>query len=532
MNTPATPENRPDEAAQETTDEEKKRALQEFVDTANLRDPRLTAAVVELERLKALPSKAVKRELKLLDEEMAKLEAIKAAAQNYMELQSANKKQDKLKAERDKLLGLGKPKKAAPRAIRKGRGEREIVFRCVADIEEKPIQWFWPDCIARGTYNLLAGDADNGKSQITFAIAKIVTNGLVWPVCGSPCPVGAVIFISSEEHAEYILRPRLKAAGVNMDFCFILENVKYKDADGELKDDGFKIGTDLYLLGDLVEFIREKTGVAVSLIVIDPITSYVGGIRSSENTSVRSILTPLARFAEQHNVAILGVSHFNKSNSQDANQRVTGSTAFYEVARSVWQVYSDENNLDRRMMLPSKNNLSKNRLGFGITFKSIPLATGGETSTIEFEDKYETRRANDVMRANQKANMEDRGSQLKEAKQFLTKLLKNGPVKSSEVKEKYLAEGIHKKTIERAKTDLGIKHYRVVEDGLDAFFWTLEKEKNTPPYEKHGEHDERTDNQQVRNDKNAISGYVRQTNILKGDQKIYLATIAEIESKL
>jgi putative DNA primase/helicase len=95
----------------------------------------------------------------------------------------------------------------------------------------------------------------------------------------------------------------------------------------------FSLQGDLEALGRKVREIGD-----MAMITIDPITSYMGKIDSHRTTDVRGVLEPLATFAEQHNVAILAVSHPPKGAADKALHSVTGSLAFVAAARMVFIV--------------------------------------------------------------------------------------------------------------------------------------------------------------------------------------------------
>ena len=52
---------------------------------------------------------------------------------------------------------------------------------CLSDVVAKPINWLWPNRIAKGKQTILAGDPGLGKSRISLAIAAIVSNSRDWP---------------------------------------------------------------------------------------------------------------------------------------------------------------------------------------------------------------------------------------------------------------------------------------------------------------------------------------------------------------
>ena len=74
----------------------------------------------------------------------------------------------------------------------------------------------------------------------------------------------------------------------------------------------------------------ERTG-NVQLVVIDPISEYLGKTDSHSNSEIRGLLSPLAELAAKHDVAVLSVTHLNKPGSGATNKaiyRAMGSLAF------------------------------------------------------------------------------------------------------------------------------------------------------------------------------------------------------------
>ena len=91
------------------------------------------------------------------------------------------------------------------------------VYRKMSEIEPQPINWLWEDYIAKGTFTLITGEPDLGKSQITLSMTAIVTTGGNWPVSGEKCEEGNVIILSDEDNLEKTIRPRLEANGANLE---------------------------------------------------------------------------------------------------------------------------------------------------------------------------------------------------------------------------------------------------------------------------------------------------------------------------
>lgn len=157
-----------------------------------------------------------------------------------------------------------------------------FLFRRLSDIEAKPVRWLWPGRIARGKVSILAGHPGLGKSQITASLAAIVTTGGQWPIDRVRCEPGNVVFFSAEDDAEDTIRPRLEAARADLDRIFILDAVL---DDKGTRPRAFNLKGDLPRLGQMLEYIGE-----VALVVIDPITAYLGDTDSHKNAdNVRSV---------------------------------------------------------------------------------------------------------------------------------------------------------------------------------------------------------------------------------------------------
>ena len=92
----------------------------------------------------------------------------------------------------------------------------------------------------------------------------------------------------------------------------------------------FDLNRDLAQLNAQIDAIG-----GVSLIVIDPITAYLGKKDANKMGDVRAILAQLAQFAEATCTCVLAINHFNKDAGKKAAYRMSGSLGFSAAARSV-----------------------------------------------------------------------------------------------------------------------------------------------------------------------------------------------------
>ena len=342
-----------------------------------------------------------------------------------------------------------------------------VAYRRVSDIEAKPINWLWPGRFARGKVGMIAGNPGLGKSQITASMAAIVTMGGQWPVDRSPCTQGNVVILSAEDDPADTLRPRLEAAGADLNRCFVLDAVLDSSvADGGERQRSFNLQTDLGRLGAMLKEIGGAT-----LIVIDPITAYLGGADSHKNAEIRALLAPLSDLAGQHRAAVVCVSHLNKSAGSEALLRVTGSLAFVAAARAAFVVAKDPDNDLRRLFLPLKNNIGNDKSGLAFAVQSARIHSPAgviDTSCVIWEAEAVTISADSAMA--QPLDQEERDD-LDEAKEFLRGLLADGPVPSKQVRADAEGAGHAWRTVQRAQKALGIG---AVKEGMKGgWIWRL-----------------------------------------------------------
>ena len=209
---------------------------------------------------------------------------------------------------------------------------------------------------------LFAGDPGLGKSLVTLDIAARVTCGHEWPDHEENGQPGSVVILSAEDDAADTIRPRLEAAKADLSKVHILQAVRRARASGETSLEHFSLETDLVALQDAAVSLGD-----VWLIVIDPISAYLGNTDSHVNAKVRGLLAPLAQLASSLQTAVVAVDHLNKSNLP-ALYRPGGSIAFVAAARAVWLFAKNPDDAAQRLMLPGKLNLAPDQ-----TLCSAPL---------------------------------------------------------------------------------------------------------------------------------------------------------------
>ncbi|MBM4312517.1 MAG: AAA family ATPase, partial [Deltaproteobacteria bacterium] len=265
----------------------------------------------------------------------------------------------------------------------------------------------------------------------------------------TPCERGKVIFFSAEDDAEDTIRPRLEAAGADLERIFILDAVL---DDAGARPRAFNLSVDLTRLGEMLSHIGE-----VALIVIDPITAYLGGTDSHKNSDIRALLSPLGELAAKYGAAVVCISHLNKGGTGEALMRVTGSLAFVAAARAAFLIARDKEDNHRRLFLPIKNNIGNDQSGLAFTVESHSLPGNIETSRVNWEAEAVTITADEAMAP--QGDPEEQ-SALDDAKEFLNTLLADGPVSNKQIRGDAEGAGHSWQTVRRAQKALGIEAHK------------------------------------------------------------------------
>lgn len=342
--------------------------------------------------------------------------------------------------------------------------KQPAVYRRLSKVQAQPISWLWQGRIARGKVSMIAGNPGLGKSQLTAAMAAVVTTGGRWPVDRTSCKIGNVVFVSGEDDAADTIRPRLEAVGADVTRCFILDMVRDVSRDGEQRQRSFSLQSDLPALASMLDEIG-----GAALVVIDPISAYLGGVDSHKNADIRALLEPLGKFASQWDAAVVCVSHLNKGGGNgEALARVTGSLAFVAAARAAFVVVKDKDDERRRLFLTAKNNIGNDSEGLAYQVRGVTLENGISTSRVEWETEPVTITADEAMRA---PVSDEEGESLADAKAFLLGLLADGASSSKQVRADADGAGHSWRTIQRAQKALGIE---AVKEGMHSgWVWKL-----------------------------------------------------------
>ncbi|MCH5645675.1 AAA family ATPase [Gordonia sp. ABSL49_1] len=156
--------------------------------------------------------------------------------------------------------------------------------------KSRPVKWLVPERLARGHVTYLFGNEGIGKSTWWVReVAKLTALRLY------------VVLIITEDGWEDSARPRMEAAGVDLDYVLVL-NVAEDDDDFEMGIPGPGYLADLDGLPDIALVVVD--GLADATAVVN------GGLPKA--TEWRPVINAWKRYARKRNAAVLTLGHTNR----------------------------------------------------------------------------------------------------------------------------------------------------------------------------------------------------------------------------
>jgi len=211
----------------------------------------------------------------------------------------------------------------------------------------KPRRMIWLRWLPRGTLSILAGNGGLGKSCLLIDLAAELSRS------GIPS-----LLVTGEDNAETIVVPRLLAAGANLHLVAL-----WRDP--------------LVLPDDLAALAKAITDLKAGFVAIDPMSAFLAsGIDSHKAASLRQVLSPLTRLAEDLDCTMAVLGHLNKGGGYEAAQRVAGSEALVNAARHALLVAPDPEDPTRNILSVFKSNVT-------VADRIVPLAYRIEESRVE-----------------------------------------------------------------------------------------------------------------------------------------------------
>ena len=342
----------------------------------------------------------------------------------------------------------------------------KLIAPRLSTFDRENITFLWKDRIMNGKLVLFCGDGSVGKTWLLCYMCAAVTRGVNW-ADGSPCEQGGVIFFTSEDGAGDTLRPRIEDNGGDPLHVFVPEVVMLPH--GVPKEFSIR---EVNELADFIENLEKENWPGyVKLVIFDPITAFMGDIDEFKNNQVRAAFRPMARLADEKKFAWIGVGHPKKgAELSRAKDAFSGSIAYTNAARLLWNFYHDRESGVRRMLL-AKNNLLVNPKG---------LAYIVNDGVVSFTDTNIEMDADEYQQQNQPSGGRRRSSvKTKEAEDWLREYLKDGPKPSGNknnpapdtVFGDAIANGLKRGTVWDAADRIGV--YKEKEAISRRWLWSL-----------------------------------------------------------
>jgi hypothetical protein len=348
-------------------------------------------------------------------------------------------------------------------------GTPDIGIVRVSEVTPEVVVWEWDGRLPLGKLVVLDGDPGLGKSNLTLDWAARVSTRSPWPD-GTECAMrGGAVLMSAEDGIADTIRPRLAAAGADLERVVVIDSVPTVAEDGtggprrppRLPDD----------LEFLARVVREEDAL---LVVVDPLMAFLASrVDSHRDQDVRAALMHLARLAAETNACVVVIRHLNKSGGGHALYRGTGSIGIIGAARVGLLVGVHPTEPTLRVLSVTKCNLAPEAPSLG--FRLVPDELH-RCSRVAWEGAVDI--SADQLLAMPSGNGEDR-SKVDEAVEFLRECLADGPMPATEVRRAARQCGIADITLNRAKKPAGAESVKSASFGPGAWVWRLQGDQQT-----------------------------------------------------
>jgi hypothetical protein len=348
---------------------------------------------------------------------------------------------------------------------------RELVIETAAEIEPELITWIWDGRVPFGKITIFTGNPDVGKSLVSLDVVARASTGQDFADQKNHSePIDVLMLIAEDDLGDTVV-PRLKAAGADLKRVHFLTSVVTTTP--RTRDErAFALDADIQALKE-----KLKASPEIKLIVIDPLSNYLGRADMNKEQQVRQVLTPLKQVVGETGCAMIGIMHFNKNIAVSSIQKTGGAIGLVGLPRMVWGFAKALDDDDLRLMMRVKGNISKefkNGLQYRIVDASVEIS--GKTATVPVI-KWEgvtTETVDQVLAASNDPEESKLRKAMKWLRDFI--LADGGEVYAKDAYKAAEKEGIKEATLRRASYQLGVKRSR--DGGNGPWFWSLPTEED------------------------------------------------------
>ncbi len=347
----------------------------------------------------------------------------------------------------------------------------------ISDSPDEPVAWLWPGRIPAGVAFTISGPVGCNKSMALLDMASRISRGADWPD-GRKNTFGSreVLICATEDELRTVIRPRLRAAGANLEKCLYLETAFDVGKDGVRKSRAMNLEQDTQRLYEAL-----LANPSILLVILDPLTGFYGNADPNDNKKIRPMVTKIAKMCMRTKAAVACIIHENKDSDRNAVDKMMGAGSVSQVIRAGMRFSSDQENQPNGRIMASLK-LSHGKRGGGMKFdveQMDLISSGGLPLTDIGYVKWTTEhdQTADQIKDAQKQMQEEGGDDTKlgVAMAIFEKELANGKRLHRKIHPILEAAGVSDATKRRAKAKLGI-----VSSVSAPWFWWLPGKEYTP----------------------------------------------------
>jgi len=284
------------------------------------------------------------------------------------------------------------------------------------------IEWVWQNWLPRGMVSILAAETGIGKTACAMGLAGVLTGpGEAWPD-GMPGPEQPerVVFIETENRTHLLLQ-RLEGWGLG---GFELVQQLPRTNRGA-------INIALRAQQEAIANAVKRTG--ARLLIIDSLSA---GHKLDENSKqMKRLLLDLCRLAQQTNVALLAIHHLRKRRGNEPTStnldRLRGSSTIAQLAVVTLTLERPD---------PSSRTLALRQIKNNVAAEQPPVGMQITQAGVVWTEAPE--------------GVEEQGSALERAREFVLEALEEGPVETGELYQRGERHGMSESTVYRAVKSL------------------------------------------------------------------------------
>jgi hypothetical protein len=259
--------------------------------------------------------------------------------------------------------------------------DKKLKLVRASDVVAQSVSWLMQNLVPLHTLTVVAGPSGIGKTTIVIGWLAQITRGEVEGTFqGKPANV---LILSPEDDIARVTRPRLEAAGADLDRVHFISATR-EGPHGEIETIA-TFPTDMALLHEAIE------SVSPAVVMLDPIASLIDG-NLDKREDVRAAFDALAaEIASRYNLAVILIAH-NKKGADSVRGKISGSSAITDAARSVLAMDKDDDTGEVIVSVDKSSYSTAEGTNYSYTLTSVDVPVKGGSASVaraDFKGKVE-----------------------------------------------------------------------------------------------------------------------------------------------